>query len=104
MEESNEDRNVSPGKSSASKSSWKVKMPYVWGRVMVAFPVSELYFLIAKFLSGGPLKETAKVNWMAIDVNIYYLKDHVVILNISVADFDKRARKRRGEYKLYYRV
>nr|XP_037876090.1 PH-interacting protein isoform X4 [Bombyx mori] len=37
MEESNEEYNVIP-----------------------AFPISELYFLIAKFLSGGPLKETAK--------------------------------------------
>lgn len=51
----------------------KMRVSYVRGRVMVAFPVSELYFLIAKFLSGGPLKETAKVNWLEIYLNNIYL-------------------------------
>ncbi|KAJ0170094.1 hypothetical protein K1T71_014700 [Dendrolimus kikuchii] len=44
MEESNEDANVVP-----------------------AFPISELYFLIAKFLCGGPLKETAKTLLKELD-------------------------------------
>lgn len=69
--------------------------------LMVAFPVSELYFLIAKFLSGGPLKETAKVNRVKLCVNNIYLSTNVVILTFSVADFAKRARERRGKSELF---
>lgn len=65
--------------------------------LMVAFPVTELYFLIAKFLSGGPLKETAKVNWIEMDLNIIFLPTKSLKITFSVADFAKRARERRGE-------
>lgn len=75
------------------KLSTKIVMSYVRGRVMVAFPISELYFLIAKFLSGGPLKETAKVNWLRIHSIIIYLEFRSVTEMFYVTDFAERARK-----------
>lgn len=76
-------------------------MSYVRGRVMVAFPISELYFLIAKFLSGGPLKETAQVNWLGIHLNNIYLEFRRVTEMFSVTDSAERARDRRGMLKLF---
>lgn len=69
--------------------------------LMVAFPVTELYFLIAKFLSGGPLKETAKVNSMEIHLNIIFLRTKWLNVTFSVADLAKRARERRGKLVLF---
>lgn len=69
--------------------------------LMVAFPVTELYFLIAKFLSGGPLKETAKVNSMKMNPNIIIVSIKSLNITFSVADFAKRTRERRGELVLF---
>lgn len=62
MEESNEEPDVDPGTTRAEIRVDKDIVSYGRGRANLAFPFSELYFLIAKFLCGGPLKETAKVN------------------------------------------
>lgn len=68
---------------------------------MLASPISELYFLIAKFLSGGPLKETAKVIWLRIPSCNDYMSSNVVIVTVSVADTAKRARDDRGRSELF---
>lgn len=73
MEEPFEPQNVVPGKIDAKKTELQNSNVVVRGRVMVAFPFSELYFLIAKFLSGGPLKETAKVYWLELCLNNTFL-------------------------------
>lgn len=67
---------------------------------MVAFPVSELYFLIAKFLSGGPLKETAKVNWHRICLNYILITFNHLKRTLFVADFAKRIGECRGKFEL----
>lgn len=68
---------------------------------MLAFPISELYFLIAKFLSGGPLKETAKVNWLRLRSYYFPVQFSKLTMTLSVADFAKRARDDRGRFELF---
>lgn len=73
------------------KHNLNLSMSYVRGRAMIAFPISELYFLIAKFLSGGPLKETAKVNSFRYCLIMIFLELYMVTEMISVTDFAERA-------------
>lgn len=68
---------------------------------MLAFPVSELYFLIAKFLSGGPLKETARVNMLDILVNINIIASKILIQTFCFADVAQRVGECRGEYQAF---
>lgn len=67
---------------------------------MAAFPVSELYFLIAKFLTGGPLKETAKVNSIELFVNIKNVTLKLLKSRLCFTDTAERVGERRGELKL----
>lgn len=67
---------------------------------MVAFPVSELYFLVAKFLSGGPLKETAKVIQQYKYLNYNFITFKHLKRTVFVADFAKRVGERRGKLEL----
>lgn len=101
MEEPNEDPRVVPGECSASKTELQVKIKWHTRSVMLPFPVSELYFLIAKFLSGGPLTETAKVNQVEIDVKYNRVSGKLLIGTFFFTDLVKRARESRGESELF---
>lgn len=68
---------------------------------MLAFPVSELYFLIAKFLSGGPLKETAKVNMLKLLLFINIVVSKILIQTLCFTDFAKRVAECRGEFQAF---
>lgn len=80
--------------------SQKLLVSIVRGRVMVAFPVSELYFLVAKFLSGGPLKETAKVNSQCIYLKYILTTFNHLKTTVFVADFAKRVGECGGKSEL----
>lgn len=73
----------------------------VQGLIIVAFPISELYFLIAKFLTGGPLKETAKVKTLLNDLKLNNLYWKWLKMLFFVTDSTERARECRGKSELF---
>lgn len=78
-----------------------VSISNVQGLITIAFPISELYFLIAKFLSGGPLKETAKVNSLPIILNYTLLRFFRLKWVFLSTDTAERARDDRGKLELF---